>query len=151
MGIFDKIKYKKDEKGETVEKVEKSESSQLETNTVEVDKAAKVAPTQEKAKNQMSKEVTLMSGVILRPVITEKSAHLATENKYVFQVRQDATRVDVKTAIKSMYGVLPVNVRIMNKIGKKIRFGQREGKRKDWKKATVTLPKGSSINVYEGV
>lgn len=151
MGIFDKIKYKKDEKGEMVEKVEKSETSQVETNAAEIEKAANVAPKQEKAKNKMSKEVTVMSGVILRPVITEKSAHLATENKYVFQVRPDATRVDVKVAIKSMYGVAPVNVQIMNKIGKKIRFGRREGKRKDWKKATVTLPAGSSINVYEGV
>lgn len=152
MGIFDKIKFKKDEKGQTVEKAEKVGTSQTEGETTEVEKAAKVMPVAEGARTSISAtNVATIGQVILRPIITEKSAHLAAENKYVFAVDSSATRVDVKTAIKAMYNVSPTSVNMTTKIGKTIRFGRREGKRKDWKRAIVTLPKGSSINVYEGV
>ncbi len=152
MGIFDRIKFKKDDKGAMVDKPEKSGVSQAEDVTKEVEKAGKLMPVVEGGKTPMQKDgVKSFSQVILRPVITEKSAHLASENTYVFVVTSQATRVDVKRAIKSMYKVLPVSVRIMNKRGKAVRFGRRLGKRKDWKKAIVSLPKGTSINVYEGV
>lgn len=152
MGIFDKIKFKKDEKGATVEKVEKSELPENQVNTTEVDKAAKVMPQIEGEKNRMKKDhVAVISGIIVRPVITEKSAHLAADNKYVFEVDLDATRVDVKSAIRAMYGVAPIKVNVRHVKGKVVRFGRRQGKRKNWKKAIVTLPAGKTIDVYEGV
>ena len=87
MGIFDKIKFKKDEQGETVEKSEKSEISDIVGRVSEVDKAAKVLPVVEGEQNRMKKESSFfVSSVIVRPLITEKSAHLASENKYVFEM-----------------------------------------------------------------
>lgn len=89
--------------------------------------------------------------VVLRPLVTEKTAVLASNGKYVFVVSGDANRVQVKIAIKEMFGITPTFVNIQNVRGKRVRFGKRHGKRSDWKKAIVTLPEGQKINVYEGV
>lgn len=92
-----------------------------------------------------------VSDVIVQPLISEKAAGLAGANQYVFIVRKGANRQQVCTAIKSMYGVSPLGVNILNVRGKKVRFGRKEGTRSDWKKAIVTLPIGQTINVHEGV
>jgi large subunit ribosomal protein L23 len=89
--------------------------------------------------------------VIVKPYITEKSAVLADANQYVFLVDTNANRVEIRNAVKAMYGVQPTRVNIQQYYGKAVRVGRVKGKRKVWKKAIVTLPKGSSINVYEGV
>lgn len=94
---------------------------------------------------------TDVSDVIVQPLISEKAAGLAGANQYVFIVRKGANRLQVRTAIKSMYGVSPLGVNILNVRGKKVRFGRKEGARSDWKKAIVTLPAGQTINVHEGV
>ncbi len=91
------------------------------------------------------------SDVIVKPLISEKSATLAGANQYVFVVRKNANRLQVRAAIKTMYGVSPESVNLLNVRGKKVRFGRREGSRSDWKKAIVTLPAGQTINVHEGV
>lgn len=89
--------------------------------------------------------------VIVQPLISEKAAGLAGANQYVFIVRKGANRLQVRAAVKSMYGVSPLSVNLMNVRGKKVRFGRRQGTRSDWKKAIVTLPVGQTINVHEGV
>lgn len=86
-------------------------------------------------------------GVLLRPVITEKATLTGT---YVFEVAPDANKVTIHNAIQANYGVRPTHVRIINVKGKTVRWGQREGKRKDWKKAIVRLPQGKTITVYQG-
>lgn len=91
------------------------------------------------------------SDVVIKPLISEKAATLTGANQYVFIVRKGANRLQVRTAIKRMYNVSPVSVNILNVKGKEMRFGRRNGTRSDWKKAIVTLPKGETINVYEGV
>lgn len=94
---------------------------------------------------------TDVSDVIVQPLISEKAAGLAGANQYVFIVRKWANRLQVRTAVKSMYGVSPLGVNMVNVRGKKVRFGRKEGTRSDWKKAIVTLPAGQTINVHEGV
>jgi len=89
--------------------------------------------------------------VLVKPLVTEKGAHFATEGKYLFEVSADTNKVEIKKAISDVYGVKPTDVNIMNVLGKAKRFGRIKGKRKDWKKAIVTLKKGETINVYEGV
>lgn len=88
---------------------------------------------------------------IVRPLVTEKTAHLTQNGQYVFVVDPKANRLEIRQAIRAMYGVMPVCVNIQNVKGKVVRFGRTYGKRKDWKKAIVTLPKGKTIEVYEGV
>ena len=89
--------------------------------------------------------------VVIKPLISEKAATLAGANQYVFIVRKDANRLQVRTAIKRMYNVSPISINILNVKGKEVRFGRRKGTRSDWKKAIITLPKEETINVYEGV
>ncbi|KKW33503.1 MAG: 50S ribosomal protein L23 [Candidatus Uhrbacteria bacterium GW2011_GWA2_52_8d] len=120
----------------------------------------KTKATEEKPSSQKVSESSVASGarigvdtsdVIVKPLISEKSAILAGVNQYVFVVRKDANRIQVRSAMKMMYGVSPLSINILNVRGKKVRFGRREGVRSDWKKAIITLPAGQTINVYEGV
>lgn len=88
---------------------------------------------------------------IIKPLITEKAASSASEGKYAFAVAVDANKIEVAKAVAEVYGIMPVKVNIVRLQGKAVRHGRTMGKRKDWKKAVVTLPKGKAINIYEGV
>jgi large subunit ribosomal protein L23 len=149
MGIF---KRKKDGVSDDVATPKKADEKVEEKVT---DKKPK---TEKKAKKKASEKKTASvklgvrgSELVIKPLITEKSATLASENQYVFVVAKKANRIEIREAIQAMYGVTPISVNIQNVRGKKVRFGRRFGKRKDWKKAIVTLPEGKTINVYDGV
>lgn len=89
--------------------------------------------------------------VIVRPLVTEKAAHSESIGKYTFVVGRGASKTQVKQAVRELYGVLPVSVNMVNAQGKRVRFGRSQGRRSDFKKAIVTLPKGKTIAVHEGV
>jgi len=93
----------------------------------------------------MSQE-RLMS-VLLGPHVSEKSARVAEgANQFVFRVRRDASRPEVKAAVELMFEVKVADVNIVNVAGKQKRFGQRLGQRQDFKKAYVRLAPGQSID-----
>lgn len=89
--------------------------------------------------------------VLKKPLITEKATNLSDKNKYIFEVSDSSNKIEVAKAIYEVYGVKPVSVNIVSVIGKKKRRGRVIGKRKDWKKAIVTLKQGDEIKIYEGV
>ncbi len=90
--------------------------------------------------------------ILIKPLITEKAAELSSsENKYVFEVSSDANKIQIADAILEVYGVKAKAVNVANFKGKKVRQGQKTGRRKNWRKAVVTLAKGETINIYEGV
>ena len=89
--------------------------------------------------------------ILVKPLITEKAAGMSEANKYVFEVSRGANKIEISHAIFEVYGVKPTAVNIANFKGKKVTQGQKRGKRKNWKKAIVTLAKGETINIYEGV
>ncbi|MCK4540126.1 50S ribosomal protein L23 [Candidatus Parcubacteria bacterium] len=89
--------------------------------------------------------------VLLRPLITEKAGNSGVLNKYFFAVADNANKIEINKAVSDVYGIKPIAVNVVSMQGKKTRNGKIRGKRKDWKKAIVTLPKGKSINIYEGV
>lgn len=90
--------------------------------------------------------------VLLRPIISEKASHQQTlVNQYFFMVDMKANKIEVAKAVKAVYGIKPVAVNIIKMEGKRSYRGRTVGKRKDWKKAIVTLPKGKTITLYEGV
>lgn len=91
------------------------------------------------------------SGIIIKPLITEKISSLAGQGKYGFMVAPDANKITVKKAINVIYGVEVKDVKIINVSGKFVTYGRLSGKTKDWKKAIVTLAPGEKIEVYEGV
>ncbi len=120
-----------------------------ETATAEV-KEKKATAKKTDAKKSSVLPVGL-EGVLVRPLVTEKASHLARVAQYVFSVHPDANSTEIRSAAKAMYGVLPVSVNIQIVRGKVVRFGRSNGKRKNWKKAIVTLPKGKTIDIYAGV
>jgi large subunit ribosomal protein L23 len=63
-------------------------------------------------------------------------------NKYAFEVDLSANKIDVSRAVKELYGVSTKRVNVIKMKGKKIRFGKTKGKKKDWKKAIITLKEG---------
>jgi large subunit ribosomal protein L23 len=85
---------------------------------------------------------------ILAPQITEKATMIADKNNQVaFKVKKSATKVDVKTAIETMFKVEVTAVNILNMSGKTKRSGRTIGKRNDWKKAYVCIKSGQEINL----
>ncbi len=89
--------------------------------------------------------------ILIRPLISEKASHAQAFNQYFFAVALDANRIEVAKAVKEVYGIAPIKVNIIKLEGKVRNFGRIAGRRKDWKKAMVTLPKGKTISLYEGV
>lgn len=89
--------------------------------------------------------------ILAKPLVTEKVSNLGALNKYVFAVALRTNKIEVAKAVREVYGVKPVSVNVIKMEGKKARYGRISGRRKDWKKAIVTLPKGETIKVYEGV
>ncbi|MBU4360763.1 50S ribosomal protein L23 [Candidatus Parcubacteria bacterium] len=88
---------------------------------------------------------------LIRPIITEQASELGADNQYVFEVRADTNKSEIKKAIHSLYGVKPLKVNTINMRGKMVRYGRRYGKLKNWKKAIIILRSGDKIDVYEGV
>jgi large subunit ribosomal protein L23 len=116
-------------------------------------KTAKEAPAKKEAKpaKQSENRAKVAYRVLVKPLITEKASVAGTLNKYSFVVSLDANKVEISKAIEEVYGVKPVRVNVVRMEGKAVRTGRFPGKRKDWKKAIVTLPEGKTIQIYEGV
>ena len=89
--------------------------------------------------------------VIRKPIITEKST-LASENgAVVFEVAIDSSKPQIKEAVEALFGVKVKAVNTTITKGKVKRFRGQMGKRKDVKKAYVTLEEGNTIDVTTGL
>jgi large subunit ribosomal protein L23 len=97
------------------------------------------------------KSLAIAGRILIKPLITEKGSVMSISGKYLFAVSDKANKIEIEKAIFEVYGVKPLKVNIINMEGKIKRHGRTTGKRKDWKKAIVTLPKGKTIQVYEGI
>jgi large subunit ribosomal protein L23 len=90
--------------------------------------------------------------VVLRPMITEKATRLGAEHKYMFEVRRQANKVQIKEAIEKGFEVNVVAVNVMTMKGKPHRVrGNRIKHRPNWKKAVVTLAPGDKLELFEGI
>lgn len=88
--------------------------------------------------------------IIFEPVVSEKSYDLVQDNNsYTFVVDRRSNKTEIKQAIQSIFDVKVVAVNTMNRQGKRKRTGYTLGKRKDTKRAVVTLADGDSIDVFE--
>lgn len=150
MGILKKITKKNTEEKAAPAKQDDVKAAEKETKKVEKKAPAKAAAPAPSKKDSAA-ETIVAHDVFVRPHVSEKSISNEAAGTYTFVVRTDATKIDVKQAVKAMYGVLPARVRMMNVEGKRSQRGRLKGKRADWKKAIVTLPKGKTISIHEGV
>ncbi len=95
--------------------------------------------------------------VIMKPIITEKMTHMGEKlNRYGFMVDRRANKLQIKQAIKDLYGVDVESVNTMVFSGKKQnpvlrRTGVISGRTSTYKKAIVTLVKGETIDFYSNI
>jgi large subunit ribosomal protein L23 len=87
--------------------------------------------------------------VIRKPVVTEKSMANQQKSVYTFIVAPDATKPEVKQSVEKAFNVKVEEVRTVKVKGKYKRMKNQllEGKRKDWKKAYVTLKEGFRLDI----
>ena len=89
--------------------------------------------------------------IIIRPLMTEKSMRQKEElNTMAFQVRPDANKIEIRSAVESIFNVKVTSVRTATFEGKLKRMGRAQGYRPDWKKAVVKLAPGHKIELVEG-
>ena len=88
--------------------------------------------------------------IILRPVVSEKSYGLIDEGKYTFLVDPRSTKTEIKLAIEKIFNVKVGSVNTLNRTGKKQRTKFGTGKRKDTKRAIVSLAEGHRIDIFGG-
>ena len=90
--------------------------------------------------------------IIIKTIITEQSMEATEEKKYVFQVANDANKIEIKKAIEEIFGVKGETVNTIRRDGKEKRMGVHIGRRANWKKAMVKLTADSkTIEFFEGM
>ncbi len=90
--------------------------------------------------------------ILRKPMITEKSSTLKDDNnQVVFEVDPKANKSEISKAVEKLFKVTVLSVRTQNRAGKRKRLGRHLGRRKNWKKAIVTLRQGDRVDFFEGV
>ncbi len=90
--------------------------------------------------------------IVIKPLITEKTSIQKDDfNQLTFEVDRRANRVEIKKAVESAFDVHVAKVRTMQVRGKVKQRGRITGRRRNWKKAVVTLMPGQRIDFFEGV
>ncbi|MDN4018361.1 50S ribosomal protein L23 [Zwartia panacis] len=88
--------------------------------------------------------------IILAPIVTEKATFVAEKNNQVaFRVVADATKPEIKAAVELLFKVQVEAVQVLNRKGKTKRFGRFVGRRRNERKAYVSLKEGQEINLAE--
>ncbi|MBQ0986237.1 MULTISPECIES: 50S ribosomal protein L23 [Streptomyces] len=97
-----------------------------------------------------SKTFTDHRDILVKPVVSEKSYALLDENKYTFIVDPRANKTQIKQAVEAVFSVKVTGVNTINRQGKRKRTRTGYGKRKDTKRAIVTLAEGDRIDIFGG-
>ena len=86
--------------------------------------------------------------IVIAPVVSEKSDALLDDNKYTFVVHPDANKTQIKIAVEEIFGVKVASVNTINRKGKVRRTRNGVGRRKDTKRAIVSVVPGQSIDIF---
>lgn len=87
--------------------------------------------------------------ILIKPVVSEKATELREQNKYVFVVHPDATKFQIKEAVRRLFNVKVLNCTTMNVVGKKKRVRGTTGTTSSYKKAIVRLAQGETIGLFQ--
>ena len=88
--------------------------------------------------------------ILIKPVVSEKSYHQITENRYTFKVHKDAHKTQIRQAVEELFEVKVVSVNVVKMPAKPKRRGMIKGTQPGWKKAIVELRAGDKIEIFEG-
>lgn len=96
-----------------------------------------------------------MTGILKRPIVTEKITGLQDRRQFSFEVSLSANKIQIAQAVEKKFKVTVTSVRTMTVKGKRktqlTRRGRFEGRKNTWKKAIVTLKEGDKIDYFENV
>ncbi len=123
-------------------KKKKTEKKKIEKKEIGKTKEKIIVPEKER-KLIVSEAYRVLRG----PQVTEKATLLAKGNQYVFKVWPTAGKTGIKRAVKDLYGVDVLSVKIIKVPAKRRRFGKIEGWRKGYKKAIVKIKEGQKIEI----
>jgi large subunit ribosomal protein L23 len=88
--------------------------------------------------------------IIKRPIaLTEKAARLKADNQVIFEVDLRANKIQIREAVEALFDVKVTGVNTLIQRGKPRRLGRRWLKRRNWKKAIVTLREGDEIQFFD--
>lgn len=145
MNFFNRFTGKK----KTVEPVAKAPAVKPAVKVVKKEASVEEQPAAAVAAS--TKKANRAYAVLSRPLVTEKTTFLQNENKYGFIVSHNANKSEVRRAVEAQYNVHVVMVNIINRAGKKVRFGRVSGVRRQIKKAIVTVKPGERIEIHQSV
>ena len=86
--------------------------------------------------------------IIIAPVVSEKSYGLIDDGKYTFVVDPRSNKTEIKIAVEKVFNVKVTSVNTLNRQGKARRTARGIGKRKDTKRAIVSVAVGQSIDIF---
>ncbi len=88
--------------------------------------------------------------VLVAPIVSEKATMIAEKrNQVAFRVLQDASKDEIRAAVELLFKVQVESVQVLNQKGKSRRFGRFQGRRRNVRKAYVSLKEGQEINFAE--
>lgn len=140
MALLKGIFKKKEEEKKSL----KSKEKPLAKPKAKKEEKAPKAETKQQAKTEKAHEAWR---VLEAAHITEKAAFLAENNKYVFKIKDRATKMEVKKAVEGLFNVKVTKINLITIPKKKKRLGRVEGWKKGYRKAVVALVKGQSIEL----
>ena len=88
--------------------------------------------------------------ILIKPVVSEKSYHQITENRYTFRVHKDAHKTQIRQAVEELFDVRVVAVNVSTVRPKPKRRGLHKGVRPGWKKAIVQVHPEDEIQIFAG-
>ena len=138
---------------DTFKKKDASEDKKQNTKKDSVKKTTKKSTDKKSVKTKkmsaVSDATTLdyidKDDILRRPYITEKAAILAEQNAYTFEISARANKIDVKRAMKALYDVDPISVKIINLPNKTVMRKGRKGTKSGVRKAIVFLDPADKI------
>ena len=88
---------------------------------------------------------------VIAPIITEKATKISEKNQYVFKVKIDSNKKEIKQAIEKLFKVKIKKIKTIKIKGKTKTFKGTKGRRSDYKKAIICLDKGENLDYSGGV
>ena len=89
--------------------------------------------------------------IVIAPIITEKATKISEKNQYVFKVKIDSNKREIKKAIEKLFKVKIKTIKTIKIKGKNKIFKGTKGRRSDYKKAIICLNKGENLDYSGGV
>ena len=85
--------------------------------------------------------------IIKNPIITEKATMLSAQRKYMFLVKDHATKPEIRKALEHIYKINVENIQVINTRPKPRRMGINIGKKSGYRKAIITVKEGQKLDV----